>query len=69
MRLPTYIQSLTKSCPHHVPKTIITQLQHQSQHQLQHQFQQLQHQLQHDQVAEVRNKLSDSAMDNMQSRR
>ena len=70
---PTYIQSLTKSCPHHMQDTIITQLQHQSQHQLQHQ-------LQHDQVAEVqrgstkqvvevRNKLSDSAMDNMQSRR
>ena len=69
---------------YHMQDTIITQLQHQSQHQLQHQFQQLQHllqhQLQHDQVAEVqrgstkqvvevRNKLSDSAMDNMQSRR
>jgi len=65
---------------YHRQDTIITQLQHQSQHQFQHQFQQLQHQLQHDQVAEVqrgstkqvvevRNKLSDSAMDNMQSRR
>ena len=65
---------------YHMQDTIITQLQHQSQHQFQHQFQQLQHQLQHDQVAEVqrgstkqvvevRNKLSDSAMDNMQSRR
>jgi len=57
---------------------------HQLQHQFQHQFQQLlhqslQHQLQHDHVVEVqrgstkqvvkmRNKLSDSAMDNMQSR-
>jgi len=74
---PTYIQSLTKSCPHHMQDTIITQLQHKFQ-QWQHQ---LQHQLQHDQVdvvevhhgstkqvVEVRNKWSDSAMDNMQSR-